>query len=314
MALSRVGRFPLGFMVVQKGILALLGILVTLALRVVYRRLVDRGTPLPRLLAACVLLSFAASVPWTVAFNGVLAVTGLWSFGARPGVLALTWLLDGVVYHSFALLAWSVLYVGIRHHRELQAVRERALRAEALAQRARLDALRYQLNPHFLFNALNAVSTLVLDRRAGDAVRMLARLADFLRATLDGAGDEVSLADELVLVRGYLEIERVRFGDRLDAEVGAAPDALSARVPALVLQPLVENAVRHAVAPRETGGRVRVDARRAGRMLRLTVTDDGPGLPPDGPAAGFGIGLANTRERLAQLYGADHRLALEPAP
>jgi two-component system LytT family sensor kinase len=313
MTLSRVGRFPLDFMLLVKGELAVTGLLLTLGLRLVYRRMLAGGASLTRLVLASVVLSYVASVPWSLAGNAFMYAAARWHPRVEPSG-GLVWSLDGVVYQSFILLAWSLLYLGARHHRALQAERERALRAEALAQRARLDALRYQLNPHFLFNALNAVSTLVIDQRGDEAARMLARLSDFLRATLDGAGDEVPLADELALVRGYLDIERVRFGDRLRTVVDADPATLGALVPVLLLQPLVENAVRHAVAPREEGGLVAVEARAAGDRLRLTVADDGPGLAAASPTSSSGIGLANTRERLAQLYGAAHRFALEAAP
>ena len=130
------------------------------------------------------------------------------------------------MYNAFTMLAWSVLYIGIRYYAALQAERERSLAAEAAAHQAQLEALRYQINPHFLFNALNAVSTLVTERRNDEASRMLARVSDFLRLTLTApVRDEVALADEIDYVRQYLEIERVRFGERLRTEFDVAPDA-----------------------------------------------------------------------------------------
>ncbi|MEP6692120.1 MAG: histidine kinase, partial [Gemmatimonadaceae bacterium] len=179
---------------------------------------------------------------------------------------------------------------------------------------ARLDALRVQLNPHFLFNALNAISTLVVDGRATEAASMIARLADLLRSTLERPdGDEVPARVELDLVRRYLDIEQVRLGHRLQVEVAVGAGAMNGRVPSLLLQPIVENAVRHAIAPREEGGRIVVTATRVDGRLCLSVDDDGAGLAAARPN-GTGIGVANTRERLAHRYGAHQQFALEQSP
>jgi len=249
---------------------------------------------------------------WT-AFDNLLAIPIYGAFGLRTPVYrgAFHWF-NGAVYNAFTMLAWSVLYIGIRYYAALQAERERSLRAEAAAHRAQLEALRYQLNPHFLFNALNAVSTLVTERRNDEAARMLSRVSDFLRLTLTApVREEVALADEIDYVRQYLEIERVRFGDRLRTEIDIMPDAWEAAVPAFVLQPLIENAVRHAIAPRESGGAITIEARRTGDTLRVAITDDGPGIGDNGRANGSGrIGLSNTRDRLSQLYGDRGRLEL----
>ena len=188
------------------------------------------------------------------------------------------------------------------------------LQAQADAHHARLQALRYQLNPHFLFNALNGVSTLVTEEHTREATDMLAQLSDFLRMTLE-ADDvaEVPLADEVDYVRRYLDIEQARFGDRLRVRFDVAPGVLAARVPALVLQPLVENAVKYAVAPREAGGSIEIGADASASDLVLSVEDDGPGVGGDG-AGGFGVGLANVRARLREQYGDAGRLDLDEAP
>ena len=183
----------------------------------------------------------------------------------------------------------------------------RLSRLEAQFAEARLLALKAQLQPHFLFNALNTVSVLMReDADAADDV--LVRLSALLRKTLDSsAKHEVPLREELELVEAYLEIERVRFSNRLAWSIDAASDALDTPVPPLILQPLVENAVRHGIAQRIAAGRIEIAAERRSGRLQLTVRDDGPGV-----AAGArdGIGLSNTRARLQQQYGAHHSFVL----
>ena len=313
MSLSRVGMFPLSYMVVAKGVLMVNGFILSLSLRYVYRPLIKRGTPLLALLAISVIASYIVSLAWTAADNyltyPVTVALGVREPAATRGTIRP---FVGAVYNSFTILAWSVLYIGIRYYGALQTERERSLAAEAAAHRAQLEALRYQINPHFLFNALNAVSTLVTERRNDEASRMLSRVSDFLRLTLTTpVRDEVALADEVDYVKRYLDIERVRFGERLRTEIDVGSDAWEASVPAFVLQPLIENAVRHAIAPRESGGSIVIEARRSADTLRVSVIDDGPGIKDDGRGNGAGrIGLANTRDRLRRLYGDRGRLEL----
>jgi hypothetical protein len=302
MALSRVGRYPIDYMIATKLALTAIGFVLSLGLRQLYRRLLRRDPSIVQIVVVTAVASYLVSLPWTAAYNIVDARIFEALSGRHVAVDTVGKWFSGSVYHAFALLAWSVFYFAIKHY-------ERSIKAESLAHQARLQALRYQLNPHFLFNTLNAISTLVVDRRNADAGRMIARLSDFLRLTLDRPDvEEVPLSDEIEYVRRYLEIEQVRFGDRLAVTIDVAADAWNARVPALVLQPLVENAIRHAVAPSENGGRVTIEARTVGERLHLVVADDGPGLNGNGPVTG--IGLANTRERLEQLYGDAHRFAL----
>jgi signal transduction histidine kinase len=313
MALSRVGMFPLRYMIVAKGVLMVNGFVLSLGLRYLYRPLIRRGTPLLALLAISVIASYVVSLAWTAADN-YLTYPVTVALGVREPAVTRGPIrpFSGAVYNAFTILAWSVLYIGIRYYMALQSERERSLAAEAAAHRAQLEALRYQINPHFLFNALNAVSTLVTERRNDEASRMLSRVSDFLRLTLTApVRDEVALADEVDYVRRYLDIERVRFGERLRTEIDIASDVWEASVPAFVLQPLIENAVRYAVAPRESGGSIVVEARRSGDLLRVSIVDDGPGIRDDARGNGAGrIGLANTRDRLRRLYGERGRLEL----
>ena len=205
---------------------------------------------------------------------------------------------------------WTV--VGLSHamqyHREAQ---DRAIAAAQLQTRlaeAQLQALQRQLHPHFLFNTLHTISALMhRDTEAADA--MLARLSDLLRLTLDRIGvQEVSLKEELEFLGKYLEIERTRFGDRLTVQMEIEPEALDVLVPNLILQPLVENAMRHGIGARVGGGRLQIVARLTGDRLWMMVRDNGPGLPKAKlDAFNHGVGLSNTRSRLAHLYPGAHR-------
>ena len=202
-----------------------------------------------------------------------------------------------------------LMLVGVGHALVFaQRYRERD---EQLA-RAELRSLQMQLHPHFLFNTLNTVNALV--RTDPDAAeRMIARLGVLLRHALDGVGvQEVPLDEELDMLRTYLEIEQVRFEDRLRVEWDVDAATCAARVPHLLLQPLVENAIRHGIAPRAAEGTIRIAASRRNGSLRLAVRDDGVGMRPG--AAPEGVGLANTRTRLRMLYGERQSLAVRDAP
>jgi signal transduction histidine kinase len=189
--------------------------------------------------------------------------------------------------------------------------RERDVAAAQLQRQlveAQLQALKMQLHPHFLFNTLNTIATLVRKHDNDAAVQMLAGLGDLLRYALEQADkQEVPLKDELDFIERYLAIEQARFRDRLTVRIDIAPDTLAAAVPSLILQPLVENAVRHGFAQSMQAGLIEITATRAGDMLLLQVRDDGRGLPPDTTE---GVGLSNTRARLQQLYGDAHRFNL----
>ncbi len=179
-----------------------------------------------------------------------------------------------------------------------------------LAQ-AQLRALKMQLHPHFLFNTLHSISSLVLEDPA-KANSMIARLGDFLRLTLENSDQQlVSLKEETEFLRCYLEIEQVRFGDRLALAFELEPQTLSAQVPHLILQPVVENAIQHAIAPRATRGHINIEAKRLNSLLRLEVRDNGAGISSNGDLLGIeGLGLSNVRARLHQMYGSDFRFEL----
>jgi len=218
-------------------------------------------------------------------------------------------------FHFNVLIYWVIVSVShaFDYYRRLQ---ERELRAAELEKRltqARLLALQMQLNPHFLFNTLHAISALMhKDVEAAD--RMITRLSDLLRYALESTSEqEVPLRRELEFLGRYLEIEKTRFGSRLNVEMNIAPDTLEALVPNLILQPLVENAIRHGIEPHAKAGRIELRSRREEAAIRLEVRDNGGGLAPD-PALEEGVGLSNTRARLKQLYGEAQRLVLNNAP
>jgi signal transduction histidine kinase len=222
----------------------------------------------------------------------------------------------GAILLTLAVLgAWTALYYGINYYLLLDEQAERLKRMSAQASTAQLEMLRYQLNPHFLFNTLNSISTLVLLGQTERANTMLSRLASFLRYSL--VGERLGLAtvaQEMAALNLYLEIERTRFEGRLRTHFDIAPDVLQARMPLLLLQPLVENAVKYAVTPLEEGADIHVTARALGDRLEILVADTGPGIngTPGPTHEGTGVGLANIRERLVQAYGARHRFELLP--
>ena len=206
-----------------------------------------------------------------------------------------------------------------RLYRDAQDARDRALRAaelEAQLAHARLEALQAQLNPHFLFNALNTVAMLVRRRANAEALRGVVSLSELLRKVLMGNRSvEVPLHEELAVVEHYLSLERMRFRDRLTVTIAADADAQDALVPSLILQPIVENAVRHGITPGSNRGHVEIRCQRKGDTLAIQVRDNGSGLPEGwDPASSGGIGLANTRERLERLYHDAHTFEVRSAP
>ncbi|MGE0408959.1 MAG: sensor histidine kinase [Amphiplicatus sp.] len=314
------GRTPLAFSysVVQ----SLVGFLTTsILLRPIFR-FAKRQPPLPLLVIA-----LTATVVMTVAMAAVKAQAFMVFFGdemlnSRIDALGTNnfflLILPDLPANLFLLLSWAGFYFGINYYLRLRAETERALLAARLADQAQLKMLRYQLNPHFLFNTLNAISTLVLEKDGKAANDMLMRLSAFLRHSLDSDPlQKTTLAEELRASQLYLDIEKARFGARLDIALDIEESARDALVPSLILQPAIENAIKYAIAPMEKGGRISIAARRDGAMLRLEVTDNGRNAPAD-PAsllsdARSGVGLLNMRDRLAHLYGSRQSLVLARA-
>jgi two-component system LytT family sensor kinase len=299
---------------VNKALLVITGFVVTLILRSLYRRARARSrTPLASALLIFS-LSFAGAAIWREIQNLLFQVYASVAITGNVAVRLVAIPLGTLLYDGFVLFAWSLLYYGVNDWVELERQRERATKAEAMAHAARLRALQSQLEPHFLFNTLNAISTLVVEGQNSAAASMIARLSDFLRLSLDATETpEISVAEELEFVRRYLEIEQVRFGDRLKVAIDVPADAMHGLVPALVLQPLVENAVKHGVLPREKGGSVTVTVARNNGTLQLRVADDGPGLPVGAPVA-RAVGLSNTAARLAELYADKASFSLDSCP
>ena len=212
---------------------------------------------------------------------------------------------SGTMSSTYLMVCWMGLYFGFHYYESMQQQREQTLRHAALAQEAQLKMLRYQLNPHFLFNTLNAISTLILDNRNSVANSAVTGLSEFLRYTLDqDPMKKVTVAQEIDALNLYLEIEKLRFGQRLTIEFAIDANASTMLMPSLLLQPLIENAIKYAVSPREQGGRIRIGGHVTGGMLQLEVSDDGPGLVDCSRLTnGRGVGIRNTRERLQVLYG-----------
>lgn len=280
----------------------------------------ERGHLLPRICLFFVVgmgIALSADVLKGYLFADVLHLKAKGSPDTGPlWRLQHLWFMNEFLYY-IAILAGGIArdYFLRYHTRREQTILLQAQAAQLQAQLAdaRLAALRTQLNPHFLFNTLHAVSALV-ERDPRGVRRMIARLSELLRTTLDGADEqEVPLGQELTFTHRYLEIMQIRFQGRLAIQSRVDPGVLDALVPNLILQPLVENAIKHGVSKIDEEGRIEIDGRREGDRLVLSVRDNGPHVGESGLRAGEGVGLRNTRQRLAELYGADQSLTLRGA-
>jgi len=293
------------------------GFSISLILSVVYAYLI-RQRPLVTWGGTAVALAIAVSV-YSFIDSWVLGLTG--SSGDSDFVR----IFIGIYFFDLTLLgAWSALYYAINFFLQVEQQADRLERLEAQATSAQLAMLRYQLNPHFLFNTLNSISTLVLLKQTEPANAMLTRLSSFLRHTLvTQPGGKVTVAQEVETLKLYLEIERMRFEERLQTDFRVEENAAKAQIPSMLLQPLIENAIKYGVSPQEAGAEISLLAQIVGPRLRITVSDTGPGVDVVGtsddlPAVmathkrrdSTGVGLANIRDRLAQAYGDDHRFEI----
>jgi sensor histidine kinase YesM len=290
--------------VIHTALLTGTGYSLTLLMAAAYRRLI-RARPMVTWVVSIIIVLVAAA-----SFSAIQT----WSYatflrpGARPEGLQF---LGAIVLTFSLLIAWSALYYSINYYLILEQQSDQLLRLESQASSAQLAMLRYQLNPHFLFNTLNSISTLVLLKQTEQANAMLSRLSSFLRYTLvNEPTGHVTVAQEVETLKLYLDIEKMRFEDRMRPRFEIDPAVARARLPSLLLQPLVENAIKYAVTPQEEGADIAVTARKVGDRVLITVTDTGPGTDSAYTVRAeqsTGVGLANIRDRLAQAYGADHR-------
>jgi LytS/YehU family sensor histidine kinase len=282
------------------------GMVLTTLLHVVLRRIWQYSAG--KLLS--ILLPMFLVIVLTIGMVTALAIERYCPLECKPSSVLGYFGYSGVA--AYIVLAWIAFWFGIRLQGAYSDERKRTLMAQAQAHDAQLKMLRYQLNPHFLFNTLNAIATLVLDRSNEVAERMLAALSRFLRYTLDQEPQQkVPLKRELEILDLYLRIEQMRFAERLRLDFKVDSEVENALVPSLILQPLVENAIKYAVAKKEQGCTLSLRARKAHNMLELEFMDDGPGCAELALQAGVGVGLRNSRERLNTLYGSSHQFRVE---
>lgn len=235
----------------------------------------------------------------------------------KPGFWKMV--MTGFYGHNLVDMAyyWGVIAFGYSFeiYQKYKSQELKTAQLETRLVETELKALRQQMHPHFLFNTMNTIAVLVRERRHDEAVGLIARLSSLLRMSLDNTGvHEVTLQQEMDFLGHYIEIQKARFSDRLNVDVSMAPEALRARIPNLLLQPIVENAIIHGVAPKVESGHVQISGRVDGDRLILEVKDDGPGILNGHERAKEGVGLANTRERLAKIYGTRTHLVMHSEP
>jgi len=290
---------------------ALGGMTISTGLRYLYRAVWN--SPIAARAGTVLVGSYLGAGVWRILNNSLV-----WTFashvedvGKPTGIMSY---FEGILTSFYLLLCWSGLYFGVKYYQMFQAETQKLLQVSAMAHQSQLKMLRYQLNPHFLFNTLNAISTLILERQTDLANTMVTRLSSFLRYSLDSDPmAKVDMETEIKALQLYLNIEQVRFEDRLKVEIELDDESRHALVPSLLLQPLIENAIKYAVATSEAGGTIRIDARVFAGNLLLEVSDNGPGvenLEQADLSAGRGVGLKNTRERLQSIYGGNQAFQL----
>ena len=290
---------------------SLIGFLTTTILaRPIYRFSRKQGPALLLLIAitSTILMAVAMSAMKAQTFGILFGNAWMHTRGDAIGTTNyLLLIIPDLPVNLFLLGSWGGFYFGINYYLNLRNEMERAILSARLADQAQLKMLRYQLNPHFLFNTLNAISTLVLEKDSKHANAMLTQLSAFLRYSLDSDPlQKTSLAEEIRALKLYLEIEKTRFGNRLQVDFEIDEDLMEARVPSLILQPAIENAIKYAIAHMESGGAITITGKREGAMMQLSVCDNGLNAPEDPSSilrnATKGVGLVNMRDRLFHLY------------
>ncbi|MAK71708.1 MAG: sensor histidine kinase [Idiomarinaceae bacterium] len=284
------------------------GFLLTIPLRYLYQRIWELH-PI-WLMLVVISTSYVCASVWAVIDNATY--WEIYKFGFRPD--SSFFYFKNNLAKFYIILSWSGLYFGIKYYQMLQSERQKALLASSRAHQAQLKMLRYQLNPHFLFNSLNAISTLIMVKENDVANKMVNRLSHFLRFSLDNDPiKKITLQKEVDALMLYLDIEKVRFDERLDIQVELSDEAKVALVPSLLLQPLIENAIKYAMAKVEPVGVLQLQAWQHQNELLIRLCDNGPEAPehPELLLKNSGVGLQNTRDRLHALYGKRFNLTMK---
>jgi two-component system LytT family sensor kinase len=302
------GKAPENY-VLYLPIISTIGMFISLGLRLVYHRMWDM--PVGRRIFGLLFSSYLAGLTWMACRSTIYPLLFPGDTGKESKAFESEWMeifsiFGGAASATWVMLVWSGLYFGIKYYMLLQEEKQRGLKTRAMAHESQLKMLRYQLNPHFLFNTLNAISTLILDKDTQLANVMVTRLSRFLRYSLDNDPmQKVTVAQEIEALMLYLDIEKVRFEERLQLHFDVDPACELALMPSLLLQPLVENSIKYAIAHAIKGGAIGISAKADGNDLLLEVADNGPGLDLKHGRApkGGGVGLTNSRERLKEVYG-----------
>jgi LytS/YehU family sensor histidine kinase len=287
----------------HKAVFVSFGLFISLILRFIYKRMWQRAFSFPAVTITAIFSSYLFGILWAACFN----ITR-WRLG-NMDLSRLRWhdYANGALSYCFVFLAWSALYFGIKHYQDLQEQKERTLKANALAHQAQLKMLRYQLNPHFLFNSLNSIHALV--REDPDrAEKMIDELSEFLRySLLNNKVTDVALSDELEAVRNYLTIEKIRFEEKLDVRFEIDPASEDFRVPGFLIHPLIENAIKHGMQTSTMPLCVRMKTHAHKGSLKIEVANTGRWQTGgNGNGKGTGTGLENVRQRLEQIFPGRH--------
>lgn len=286
------------------------GFIITVILRLIYRKLRQSNLPASTMVLSVITCIVISAI--------ILSVIDIWIVVQIYFIdLQVNEFAGRTLYDVFVLLIWTGAYFIINYHFLLLEQKEMTLQAVAQAHQSQLQMLRYQLNPHFLFNTLNAISTLVLGEQTKEANGMLTKLSAFLRFSLvNQPQQKITIEEEVYALWLYLDIEKVRFQDRLKTDFNVTEEANHALIPSLLLQPLIENAIKYAIAPMENGGIISLNVEKNDNRLSITMCDNGPGLNETGEKPIYdekssGVGLANTKNRLKELYPSDHNIDIK---